>query len=116
MAAADTAAAIPFYRAVFGWTAITEHANGGRFIRLLSDGCDVGSMYELSRREREHGMPSHWIPYVCVENIEAAARTAENAQGAILVRPFKVGNIARIALVGDSVGSIIGLWESLTHE
>lgn len=116
LAAADTAAAVDFYRAVFGWTAVTEYANGGRFIRLRSDGHDVGSMYALSRREREHGVPSHWTPYVCVENIEAATRSVEAAGGVTLVRPFEVEGVARIALIADTLGSVMGLWESLPHE
>ena len=73
LAAADTAAASDFYRAVFGWTAMTENANGGQFIRLQCDGQDVGSMYSMSQREREHGVPSHWTPYVCVRDMTAAA-------------------------------------------
>lgn len=116
LAAADPAAALDFYRAVFGWTAITEHANGGQLIRLQGDGQDVGSMYALSHREREHGVPLHWTSYVCVENIEAATRRVEAAGGAILVQPFEVENVARIALVADTLGSILGLWESLPHE
>lgn len=113
LAAADTAAASNFYRAVFGWTPITQYANGGRFIRLQSDGHDVGSMYPLSRRQREHGVPSHWTSYVCVASVDAAARRAEEAGGVILVRPFEVEHIARIALVADILGSVMGLWESL---
>jgi predicted enzyme related to lactoylglutathione lyase len=116
LAAADTAAAIDFYHAVFGWTAMTIHANGGQFIRLQSGGRDVGSMYALSHREREHGVPSHWTPYVCVDDIEAATSRVEKAGGMILVRPFEVEGIARIALVADALESIIGLWESLPHE
>lgn len=116
LAAADTAAALDFYRAVFGWTAIIEYANGGQFIRLQCDGQDVGSMYALSRQERQHGVPSHWTPYVCVENIEAATCRVEAAGGVILVQPFKVEGVARIALVADTLGSIVGLWESLPHE
>lgn len=116
LAAADTAAALDFYRAVFGWTAITEHANGGQFIRLQSGGHDVGSMYALSRKEREHGVPSHWTPYVCVENIEAATRSVEAAGGVVLVRPFEVEGVARIALIADTLGSVMGLWEPFPHE
>lgn len=116
LATAETAAAAEFYRAVFGWTTIAEEANGGRFIRLQSDGHDVGSMYALNRREREHGVPSHWTPYLCVDCIETAARSVEKAHGVMLVRPFEVEGVARIALVADSVGSIIGLWESLPRE
>jgi predicted enzyme related to lactoylglutathione lyase len=116
LAAADTAAALDFYSAVFGWTAITEYANGGQFIRLQNDGQDVGSMYSMSHREREHGVPSHWTPYICVKDIDAATRKVETAGGTIVVRPFKVEGIARIALVTDSIGSIIGLWETLSYE
>lgn len=116
LAAADTAAAQDFYRAVFGWTAITERANGGQFIRLQSGGHEVGSMYALSCKEREHGVPSHWTSYVCVENIEAATRSIEAAGGVVLVRPFEVEGVARIALIADTLGSVMGLWESLPHE
>lgn len=116
LAAADMAAALDFYRAVFGWTAITEHANGGQFIRLQSGGEDVGSMYALSRKAREQGAPSHWTPYVCVDNIEAATRSVEAAGGMVLVRPFEVEGVAYIALIADTLGSVIGLWESLPHE
>ncbi len=73
-------------------------------------------MYALSHREREHGVPSHWTNYVCVENIEVATCRVEAAGGAILVQPFEVENVARIALVADTLGSILGLWESLPHE
>lgn len=116
LATADTAVAIEFYHRVFGWTAVTQCANGGQFIRLQSEGHDVGSMYALSRRERQHGIPSHWTPYICVGSIEAVVRRVEAAGGGILVRPFEVEGIARIALVADTLGSIMGLWESLPHE
>lgn len=115
LAAANTAAALDFYREVFGWTAITEYANGGQFIRLQCDGQAVGSMYSLSQRERQHGVASHWTPYVGVENIDTTALRVEAAGGVILVRPFEVQAVARIALVADSIGSIMGLWESLPH-
>jgi uncharacterized protein len=116
LAAADTAAASDFYRAVFGWTTMTESANGGKFIRLQCDGQDVGSMYSMSRRECEHGVPSHWTPYVCVRSVDVAAGRVEAAGGAVLVQPFEVAGVARIALVTDSIGSIMGLWGSLRHE
>jgi predicted enzyme related to lactoylglutathione lyase len=116
LAAADTAAALDFYGAVFGWTATIQRANGGTFVRLQTRGYDVGSMYALSAKEREHGVPSHWTPYVRVERIEEAVRRVEDARGAVLVRPFEVEGIARIALIADTVGAVLGLWETLVHE
>jgi len=116
LAAADTAAALGFYHAVFGWTAVTQQANGGHFIRLLCDGVEVGSVYPLNQREREHGIPSHWTPYVCVADLDAATRRVEAAGGVLLVRPFEVETIARIAVIADTLGCVIGLWETLPYE
>lgn len=116
LAAVDTTVAIDFYRNVFGWTAVTEQANGGQFIRLISAGEDVASMFQLSQRHRAHAVPSHWTPYVCVKGIEAAVQRAEIASGVVLVRPFEVDGVARIALIRDSVGSTFGMWESLADE
>jgi predicted enzyme related to lactoylglutathione lyase len=116
LAAADPAAAVQFYSAVFGWAATTQHANGGTFLRLQSNGHDVGSMYALSRKEREHGVPSHWTPYVAVDCIEETVRRVEDAGGTILVQPFEVEGAARIALIADAGGAVLGLWEALAHE
>lgn len=116
LAAADPAAAIRFYRSVFGWSATTERANGGQIIRLQCDGEDVGTMYRMSRRERENGMPSLWTPYIGVAAIEAVVRRVETAGGAVLVQPFEVEGLARIAVVADSIGAVLGLWETLPRD
>ena len=116
LAAADSAAALDFYHRVFGWTAITESANGGQFIRLQCGGRDVGSLYNMSQRERDHGVPSHWTPYICVKDVEVTTHRVESPGGTVLVGPFEVDGIARIALVADSLGAVIGLWESLSYE
>jgi len=113
LAATDTVAAIDFYRAVFGWTAVAENANGGQFIRLQHEGQDIGSMYSLSQRERQYSVPSHWTPYISVENSGLTVSQVKAAGGAILVEPFVVGSTARIALITDNIGSVMGLWESL---
>jgi predicted enzyme related to lactoylglutathione lyase len=116
LAAADQAAALDFYGAVFGWTATVERANGGSFVRLQSGGHDVGSMYALSRKEREHGVPSHWTPYVRVGRINETVSRVDHAGGAVLVKPFEVDGTARIALIADASGAVLGLWEALANE
>lgn len=116
LAAADPAAALDFYGSVFGWTAAVQRANGGFFVRLQSGDHDVGSMYTLSRKEREHGVPSHWTPYLRVGRIDETVRRVGDAGGALLVQPFEVDGTARIALIADAVGAMLGLWEALADE
>src|SRR5882757_2112535 len=88
LAASDADAAKGFYGEMFGWTSSEQAANGGSFTRLRRSGQDVGSVYQLSARHRENGVPSHWTPYVRVDDVEAAAQRAVSLGGEVVVRPF----------------------------
>ena len=117
LAATDADSAKAFYSGLFGWQAQQQLANDGSFIRMRLSDRDVGSMYQLRDAQIEHGMPSHWTPYIRVDNIDTAAQRAVLLGGKVVVRPFTVIGIARIALVADSVGAQIGLWEPIAeHE
>lgn len=113
LAATDARRAEAFYGALFGWVARTEEANGGIFTRLQLGGEDVGSLYQLQRSHLEHGVPSHWTPYVRVDDIEAATRRVVALDGKVMVRPFDVAARARIALIVDPGGALLGLWQSI---
>src|SRR5205814_2289406 len=92
-----TAARDDCERSLFGWTVITEYANGGQFIRLQSDGQGVGSIYTLNHRERtakchiEHPM----FGWEC----RHSNAQVDEAGGVVFVRSFGAYGIARIALV-----------------
>jgi uncharacterized protein len=116
LAASDAAGAQAFYGNLFGWTFEPQRANGGFFTRLLLSGRDIGSMYELRRLQLDQGVPSHWTPYVRVTEVEDAARRAISSGGRVVVLPFTVSGVARIALVQDPVGALIGLWEPLAAD
>lgn len=111
LAASDALRAKAYYRALFGWQAIDVPANGGFYTQLSQGGRAVGSLYPLNRRECDAGVPSHWTPYVGVVDVDAAARRAVALGGLLLVRPFEVSGVARIALLADAVGAPFGLWE-----
>jgi uncharacterized protein len=111
LAATNAVSATRFYHRLFGWTSREQPANGGHFTRLQFSGQDVGSLYQLRRELLDRGAPSHWTPYVRVLDVDDAARRASEIGGTVIVRPFDVSGIARIALVVDAVGAQIGLWE-----
>ena len=113
LAATDAARAIDFYTGLFGWRASSQPANGGTFVRLTRDRRDVGSVYQLDKSAREAGVVSHWTPYVRVDDAAAASARVRALGGSIVVEPFVVDGMARIALVADPVGAALGLWEGL---
>ena len=111
LAATDAVSATRFYHRLFGWTSREQPANGGHFTRLQSSGQDVGSLYQLRRDLVDRGAPSHWTPYVRVLDVGDTARRAIEMGGAVIVQPFDVSGIARIAIIMDAVGAQVGLWE-----
>lgn len=113
LAATDAQRAAAFYSRMFGWTSSEQAANGGHFTRLMLSDQDVGSLYQISRAHRDNGVPSHWTPYIRVDDVTSATRRAATCGGEVIVRPFDVPGVARIALILDSVDARVGLWEPL---
>ncbi len=113
LAATDADSAKSFYEDLFGWTAHEQPANGGSFTRLRLSDRDVGSIYQLRDALLEHGIPSHWTPYVRVNDVNETVKRAASLGGTVIAKPFVVSGVARIALILDSVGALIGLWESI---
>jgi predicted enzyme related to lactoylglutathione lyase len=48
-----------------------------------------------------------------VHNVNDTVRRATSLGGTVIAQPFVVSGIARIALILDSVGALIGLWEPI---
>jgi hypothetical protein len=113
LAATDLDRAKDFYGQMFGWTACEQSANGGCFTRLRLSDRDVGSIYQLRQAHRDQGVPSHWTPYIRVDDVDDDARRVTSCGGKVIVSPFVVSGIARIALILDSVGAHVGLWEPI---
>ncbi len=111
LAAADASAAREFYARAFGWHFADQPANGGVFTRCRLGRRDVASLYQLGAAERARGVPSHWTPYLAVAHADDAAARVAAAGGRVVVAPFDVEAVARIALVEDAVGALLGLWQ-----
>ena len=116
LAATNADSAKAFYGKLFGWTSIEQPANGGTFTRLQVSGQDVGSLYQLSQVNVEKQVPSHWTHYVRVADVEDATRRAVLCGGDVIVRPFVVPGMARVAVIVDPVGALVGLWQPLPAE
>lgn len=114
LAAVDATKASSFYAGMFGWQVRQKKANGGEFVQFVSGDADVASLYQLSPMHVSRGVPSHWTPYVAVSNIDEASSRAVTLGGQVVVTPFSVDGIARVSLITDAVGALLGLWEHRT--
>jgi hypothetical protein len=97
-----------FYGDLFGWTVVEAPNGGGDYSLFQLDGADVAGL------RRTHG-PRRWVPYVSVAGVDEAATTAHGLGAAIVTAPIDVPGAARIAVLHDPAGGVIGLWEVKGH-
>ncbi|MEU9206456.1 VOC family protein [Streptomyces sp. NPDC048415] len=93
-----------FYTRVFGWTvnASEEYTQWG------IDGADFGGMLTMDEKF-PHEVPSHWLPYFAVEDVDATANAAVGAGGSMLMEPTSVPDGPRIAVLRDPQGAVFGI-------
>jgi predicted enzyme related to lactoylglutathione lyase len=100
----NLARACAFYTDLFGWSAQTIHASGGAYLVLgLSEAIQGGAV----EREVE---PSLWLPYVEVEDIEAATERARRLGASVLLEP-REGPAGWRGVLAPPAGAEIALWQ-----
>lgn len=111
LATPDDDRAAEFYRQLFGWTDVSHLTDGGTFRTLEQDGGPVASLYRLARVHVDSGASAHWIPYVSTPDVAEAAARAVRHGGRIVVQPQHFPGLARVCLIADPTGAILGLWQ-----
>jgi uncharacterized protein len=106
----DTAAALRFYGALFGWKAGRAHDMGamGVYQIITRGGKDVGGMVGLAAPS---AAPS-WLSYVHVADSTRAVAAAKGAGGRLLHGPMEVPGGTWIALMMDPQGGAFAVQEA----
>lgn len=115
LATTDAPAAKTFYTSLFGWTTRENDLGGelGIYYIFQCDGRDCAAMYQMGAQQQ--GMPPNWMSYVCVQNADDTARKAKSLGGNVIVEPFDVYDFGRMAVLFDSQGAALALWQPKTH-
>lgn len=97
-----------FYSELFGWTTFQEpDPDFGGYTVYQLDGKAVGGVMDLG----DNPAPNAWLPYIGVSDARATAAAVKAAGGEVLVEPMDVKTAGTMAVVKDSVGAVIGLWQ-----
>lgn len=104
----DPAGAIAYYTSLFGWETEPFALPEGDYTMFKLGGVPFGGV----TKPCEPGIPTHWLNYVSVEDIDAAVENSGELGGETIVEPMAIGEIGRIAVVRDPQGAVIGLHEA----
>ncbi len=113
LATTDQNAAKKFYGSLFGWTA-NDNPMGpdGVYTIFQLQGRDTAAGYTLRADQRARGVPPHWVPYIAVESADASADRITKSGGKILMPPFDVMDVGRMAVIHDPTGAAFCIWQS----
>lgn len=110
----DAAAAKHFYTSLFGWTAEDRPMGTDAVYTMLTvGGRPVAALYQQDPAQQ--GLPPQWLSYISVSSADAAAHRALELGGTVLMEPFDVLDVGRMALLQDPTGAVVALWEPRTH-
>jgi len=108
----DPKKAQTFYGEVFGWT-VQAFPMGAHPYEMIHAGETMLGGYATPKGERQ---PAHWIAYVSVESVDAAAKTAVANGGRIVDAPFDIPDVGRAARVADPQGAEISLFRNASGD
>jgi uncharacterized protein len=106
----DASKSKSFYTQLFGWNAADVPMPGGNgsYTLLKVGGEDVAGLYEMPRQQFI-GVPSHWQPFVSVEDVDESARRTTALGGKILMPPADIPGVGRVAVIEDPTGASISM-------
>ncbi len=106
----DPAKARAFYTALFGWEQRPWDMGGGETYDMIYAGeHGLGGVMPL---DASAGIPSHWIGYISVADVDAACATTARAGGKTCVPPTDIPTVGRFAVVEDPAGAVFSPFKS----
>ena len=98
---------LPFYREVFGWTAKSTDSAAMPYTEFQIDGDRIAGAMEMNPMVPAE-VPSYWMAYFGVEDVDRAHRTALDAGAQEMLPPddFPGG---RFSILSDPQGAAFGL-------
>jgi predicted enzyme related to lactoylglutathione lyase len=100
----DAKKAQAFYRDVLDWN-VLPFPMGNDTYEMIATGETPDTMIGGYTRPGRAGQPAHWIAYVSVDDVDAAARAATAGGGRVVEPPSDMPEAGRVARIADPQGA-----------
>src|SRR5450631_3862151 len=104
----DLGKAKEFYGKLFDWT-LEDVPNGTYTMIKVGEGTGGGMM-----KHPVPGATSAWLPYVQVDDINAATQKAKKLGAQVMKDVTEVMGSGWLSIIIDPTGAVLGLWKSKT--
>jgi predicted enzyme related to lactoylglutathione lyase len=101
----DTRKAKDFYSGLFGWS-FTDNDMGNMIYSTFKPSSGPGGgIFSMP------GMPTAWLAYVGVEDINASTDKAKSLGATVLNGPAEIPNVGWFTVLKDPTGAVIALFQ-----
>ena len=109
----DARKAQGFFGELFGWSTRNVPMPDGDYTMIAApDGKTIGGYFAAP----EGAAKASWLPYLQVASAADSAAKVKKLGGTVIKPPFKVGDIATMAVVSDPLGAGLALWQPAKAE
>jgi uncharacterized protein len=105
----DVEGAKDFYAQVVGWSTRDASSPGMTYVLFTVGETVVAGLMHLRDDARKMGASPHWIGYVGVDDIDAAADRIKLRGGVVHVPPTDISNVSRFSVFADPQTAALGV-------
>ncbi len=98
-----------FYTSLFDWKLEDMPAPGGMPYTMINVGEGTGGGIFLNDDPK---VPSHWLAYVGVDDIEASTRKARELGATVLQDVMQIGDYGWLSVIMDPTGAVLAMWKT----
>jgi uncharacterized protein len=104
----DTGAAGKFYSQLLGWKMADSGMPGMDYTMFKVDGLEQGAGGMMAMPpEVPAYVPSHWMAYITVDDIDVTCARVKELGGQVLFGPQAIPNLGRFITVQDPTGATV---------
>ena len=112
----DAGAAKIFYGDIFGWKAVdTPAGEGNVYTMLMLNDKPVAALYEMNEAMKNMNVPSSWMSYVSVDNVDDIMAKVPGLGGEQKYEAMDVFDFGRMGMFADPEGAMLCVWQPKEH-
>ena len=100
-----------FYSSVIGWKPENVAMDGYNDYNMTSPATGEPNAGICHKQGVNANLPSVWMPYFIVADMDESISSVKNLGGKVLVEPKNMGGQGRYAVIEDPAGAVCALYE-----
>jgi predicted enzyme related to lactoylglutathione lyase len=98
-----------YYAKVCGWSFDSMPMEDGEYHVARIGEQMIAGVFDLSGMPEMKELPSHWLTYLSVDDVDATAQETQAMGGKIMRAPWDVPGVGRVSIICDPSGAALGI-------